>query len=507
MAFNKQAQSVDGEEKVEMKFKDVNIVNEGSQITLPTGMSPQEGVKWLQRKMAEDDRTVAINEQIDAFPLDGAYALARALNRKYGFTSLVPTPSFFGERPPVLIGVSINANTTVQVPWGRMQIPNVAGHLSTHVSQKDGRQIFVIGGEVKQRHKAEIAEIAQMAREIVRNESIYKGKAIKVSFPNISPEDFDPTAHAPKFIDVTTVNESDLIFPDSVHRTVTDSLFTPIEKTQQCRDYKIPLKRGILLEGPYGTGKTLTAYVTAKKAVANGWTFIYLNSVAELQRAIFFAQQYGPAVIFAEDIDQVLKGGRDDAMNGILNTIDGVDTKGSELIVVLTTNHVDDINPAMLRPGRLDAVIPVRPPDAKAVARLIKLYARGLVNENENFEEAGRILDGKIPAIIREAVERSKLSALSVLEDGQPLLLTGESLAAAATGLMAQVELINPKRNEKPHPLEILGRSVGREIALGQVVASLDSGELEKVLPPEIVKAATQLQKQLVSQNGSAVKK
>lgn len=502
-ANNKQAQA-DGEEKVEMKFKDVNIVSEGSQIILPKGMTPQEGVKWLQRKQAEDDRTVAINEQIDAFPLDGAYALARALNRKYGFTSLVPTPGFWGPRPPMLIGVQINNKDTAQVPWGRMQIPNVDGHLSTHVGQKDGRQIFVIGGEVKQRHKAEISEIAQMAREIVRNESIYKGKAIKVSFPNISPEDFDPTAHAPKFMDVSAVSEDDLIFPDSVHRTVTDSLFTPIEKTQECRDYKIPLKRGILLEGPYGTGKTLTAYVTAKKAVANGWTFIYLNSVSELQRAIFFAQQYGPAVIFAEDIDQVLKGGRDDAMNGILNTIDGVDTKGSELIVVLTTNHVDDINPAMLRPGRLDAVIPVRPPDAKAVARLIKLYARGLVNENENFEEAGKILDGKIPAIIREAVERSKLSALTVLQKGEKLVLTGESLAAAATGLMAQVELINPKRNEKPHPMELFGRAVGREIAFGQVVSSLDSGELEKVLPAEIVKAAETLQKKLVGQNGSA---
>lgn len=489
------------------KFKDVVVVREGNQIVLPEGMSFDDGMEWLRRKKVEEDREVSINEQVDAFPLDGAFALWKAISRKYGFAGLVPTPGFFSSTPPAMIGVAINPNESVQVPWGRIQIPNIAGFISTHVGQKDGRQIFIIGGTIKQRHKKEIADLAQATRDLVKTESIYRGKAIKVAFPELDPEDFNPTTHAPKFLDTASVQEKELVFSDDVNLLIKDSLFTPIEKTEQCRKYKIPLKRGILLEGPYGTGKTLTAYVTAKKCVDNGWTFIYLESVRDLQRAIYFAQQYGPAAIFAEDIDQVLKGSRGDEMNGILNTIDGVDTKSSELIVVLTTNHVELINPAMLRPGRLDAVVPVRPPDAPAVGRLIKLYARGLVAEGENLDEAGKLLNGHIPAVIREVVERSKLSAIGRLLDGQELVLTGDDLTSAGKSMLAQVQLINPNHQLPPHPMEILGTAMGREVAFGMVATSISKQEIEKLLPADVIEAMNEKSTAVVPKNGNGHKK
>lgn len=490
------------------KFKDVVVLREGNQIVLPEGMSFDDGMEWLRRKKVEEDREVAINEQVDAFPLDGAFALWKAISRKYGFAGLIPTPGFWSDRPPAMIGVATSPTTSVQVPWGRIQIPNIIGHIDTHVGQKDGRQIFIIGGVVKQKYKKEIADLAQATRDIVKSESIYRGKAIKVAFPELSPEDFNPTSHAPKFLDTASVREEELIFSADVSLLVKDSLFTPIEKTEQCRKYKIPLKRGILLEGPYGTGKTLTAYVTAKKCVDNGWTFIYLESVADLQRAIYFAQQYGPAAIFAEDIDQVLKGGRNDAMNGILNTIDGVDTKSSELIVVLTTNHVELINPAMLRPGRLDAVIPIRPPDGRAAEMLIRLYARQLISDGESLAEVGKLLNGHIPAVIREVVERSKLSAIGRLEDGHPLQLTGKDLVAAGKSMLAQVQLINPNHVIPPHPMEILGTAMGREVAFGMVAATaVTKQDIEKALPPEVIDAVTNSNKLSVKPNGNGHKK
>lgn len=479
----------DGSKKKKKVFKDVSVLQEGDKIILPEGMDFDEGIKWLQRKQVEELREVAINEQIDAFPLDGALAFHKAIARKYGFAGLIPTPGFWGPRPPVMIGVNVSPKTTVQVPWGRLEIPNIKGFLQTQVDQKDGRHVFVIGGAVLQKHKKEISELAQATRDIVREESIYRGKAIKVSFPELNPHDFDPTSNPPKFIDTASVSSEELIFSDDVRLLVNDSLFVPIQKTALCRKYKIPLKRGILLEGPYGTGKTLTAYVTAKMAEENGWTFIYLNTVKDLQRAIFFGQQYGPAVIFAEDIDTVLKGGRNDEMNGILNTIDGVDTKGSELIVVLTTNHVNLINPAMLRPGRLDAVVPVRPPDAEAVARLIKLYARGLVEAGENLEEAGTLLNGHIPAVIREVVERSKLSAVGRLQDGQDMTLKGQDLVTAAKSMMAQIALINPNHKVEPHAMEILGTALGREMASGLITSAMGKEQFEKLLSPAVLAA------------------
>jgi transitional endoplasmic reticulum ATPase len=68
-----------------------------------------------------------------------------------------------------------------------------------------------------------------------------------------------------------------------------------------------------------------------------------------------------------------------------LNEIDGVESKGKELITILTSNHAENINQAMLRPGRLDAVLSIQAPDAFAAEKLIRLYARGLILERESL--------------------------------------------------------------------------------------------------------------------------
>jgi len=78
------------------------------------------------------------------------------------------------------------------------------------------------------------AELARLTREFVRENSIYRGKAIRVGFPELKPDDFDPASHAPKFIDTSRVSEAELVFSKDTALLVKDSLFTPIEKTADC---------------------------------------------------------------------------------------------------------------------------------------------------------------------------------------------------------------------------------------------------------------------------------
>jgi transitional endoplasmic reticulum ATPase len=454
------------QEKKEQEFKNVEIVRTGSQITIPKGMTLKQARIWLERKEHEEEQEIAIDEIIDSFPLEGAYAFAKAISRKYGFAALVPTPGFFGPNPPVMIGVEVGLDSIEQVPWGRVEIPAIAGYLETGVTVKDNRMVFRIGGEVKQKHKEEVKELAIMTRRIVTEESIYRGKAIRVKFEK-DPRKFNPR-ECPKFIDTSETKPEELIFSDEVKKAVHTSLFTPIQHTENCRKYQIPLKRGILLEGPFGTGKTLTAYVAAKKCVENGWTFIYLSNVEDLKTAIHFAKAYEPAVIFAEDIDRVMQQGErqeNEAVNDILNTIDGVDTKGMELIVCLTTNHVDHIEPAMLRPGRLDAVISVKPPDARAGIELVRLYARNRLDGKDDFTEVGRKLAGQIPAVIREVVERSKLAAVSRLQPNEELLLRSSDLEFAADEMLNHLRLMTPKPEDKRSDFEKGADALGGHIA------------------------------------------
>lgn len=457
----------ENEEREEEKLVDVDWNREAKQILLPENMDCREAIRWLNRKDDEMNQRVSIEEVFEAYPNDGAYALTQALKAIYGFTSLQSKKGFFGDTPPAMIGVKTGPDTTVQVPWGEIAIPGVDGHLETGIKIVKRRPVFRLTGQVKRKHEKEVHKVAEVMREFLRENSIYRGKAIKVDFPDLeyatSLEDFEP-----EFLDVSNVNPKELIFAGDVEKKIESNLFTPIRRTQFCRDAGIPLKRGVLLAGQYGVGKTMTAYVAAKYAEENDWTFVYLADVNDLATAIQFARMYSPAVIFAEDLDNAIgTSRRDDDVNEILNTIDGVDSKDSEIVVCLTTNHVDRINRAMLRPGRLDATIKVTAPDANAAIRLVKQYARGRLAEGEDLTEVGELLDGMIPAVIRETVERAKLSAIAGMEedaDEKDLVIRADDLVVAAATMHDQLELLEPQEPDMRSDIEKAADGLGDKL-------------------------------------------
>ncbi len=138
-------------------------------------------------------------------------------------------------------------------------------------------------------------------------------------------------------------------------------------------------------------------------------------------------------------------------IDDILNTIDGVQSKNTEIMVALTTNHVEQINKAMLRPGRLDAVIDVTPPDAPAARKLMRLYGRTRLDAADTLERAGLVLAGQIPAVIREAVERAKLYAIGRAGGGQ-FVITDQDIADAAAGMQQHLDLLETKVPSKTAP-------------------------------------------------------
>lgn len=425
---------------------EVGIQRQGTKITLPndpTDMSLDEAIDCLHKIKKEQETVISVNEIVDAFPFDGAVAFMHAMKEVYGWATPVPTQTFFGPKPPTTLSIEIGYKVYTTIIWGRFKIPGISGELATGVSRKDGRPVFCIQGEVLKKDQDQVRKLAELTRHIVETMSIYKGQAVKL----VTNEDGEIMFDAPpKFLDLSGVNPEELTFSEETKVQVQTNLFTPIEHTQRCREAKVPLKRGILLEGPYGTGKTLTAFVAAQKCVNNKWTFILVDRVSGLKSALDFAKLYSPAIVFAEDIDRSVSGDeRTVEIDDILNMIDGVEAKGSEIITVLTSNHVENINKAMLRPGRLDAVISVQAPDAQAVEKLIRIYSRDLLQKGTDLSGAGKILAGRIPAVIREAVERAKLYTIGRDPDAETIEITGDDLVAAAVGMKNHLDLLNPK--------------------------------------------------------------
>jgi len=435
------------------------------QIVIPNSMDLEAARDWLDRRIHDDSQLVEIDHKIHCFPMEGAAALAQALKEKYGWTSMTPKKSFWGDTPPSVVTLRTGPNTTVGIPWGRLVIPGVKGYLETNMAIHKGSPILRVTGMVQRKNEPLFREILSEAEHKVATDSIYKGQALRMEFIDpdgaTSVEDFQP-----QFMDLSTVDVSQLVFSDHVSQQIDSSIMALVKHTAVCREAGVPLKRGILLAGPYGTGKTLTAKVLAKECERNGWTFLLIPDVSQLDSAVEFARRFQPCAVFCEDIDQVMQGRRRDSnVNAILNTIDGIESKDTEIMVVLTTNHVERIEPAMLRPGRIDHVIEVTPPDSDAALRLVRTYTGDLLVEDESMIAAGQALSGQIPAVIREVCERSKLAAISAR--GSATAIYGEDLIVASKGMRSQTKLLAAQEPDDRSDVEKAAAILGKCLAAG----------------------------------------
>ena len=420
---------------------DVKIEHVGEKVILPlvpNKMTNREAISFFERAEKAENQEYDVVEMVHGAPWDAITALTRAMQQKYGVVLAQSVQTFFGEIKPQLLSVTLGPNgETLQVATGQMSLPGIRKPVNVGIHPHGA----YIGGTVRPVEKQALIEIRLLAEHIMRTDSIYKGKAIHFNVD----EDGDLELNVqPTFIDLSNVKETDMIHTETTTKSIRINLLAPLKHTSVCRANQIPLKRGVLLSGKYGTGKTLTARVTAKVATDNGWTFIMLNRSQGLRAAIEFAKNYQPCVIFAEDIDRAADR-EQESVNDLVNMLDGLITKDSEIITVLTTNFIEKIDRALLRPGRFDALITIEAPDAETSIRIVNHYAQDLLPKGADLTKLGDGLSGKIPAIIREIVERAKLGMAS---EGRKSLEV-DDLDVANKGMDEHLRYLNGPVEEK----------------------------------------------------------
>lgn len=449
--------------------------HDGTAILLPSLPKPMDipsAVNWLQKIQAEQSTHVAVMERIPCFPWDGARALTRALTEQFG--AVVATKSIFSRQH--MIDVATDVGVTEPVVWGEFDLPDDMGTVECDSGRDDsGHACFVLSAYVQKRHVPVVRELADRVRRLVRESSIYRGKAIRFVSQEHGPV-------APAFIDLTGVADTQLVLPDEIMEQVEVSLFTPIRALPMLRTTGTPFRSGVALVGPYGTGKTLAILSAARLARAHGITFV-LADADDLADALEFARQYAPAVVACEDIDQVTKT-RDSKCEAIMAALDGLESKSAgDVMTVFTSNHADQIHPAMRRTGRIDTWIPFGPPDADTIVRLIQQYGADVLTDGDYRPAAQLLADGRhIPSDVAEVVRLAKRAAISrMVRDaggtvdlaGVVMLTPADILTSARRLRMRDAVFASAETTTaNPRDLEVAGM-VGRTLAAGIASAVL----------------------------------
>ena len=204
--------------------------------------------------------------------------------------------------------------------------------------------------------------------------------------------------------------------------------------------------KGVLLYGPPGTGKTLLARAVAAtlstnflKVVSSAIVDKYIGESARLVREMFgYAREHEPCIIFMDEIDAI--GGRrfsegtsadreiQRTLMELLNQMDGFDSLGKTKLI-MATNRPDTLDPALLRPGRLDRKIEIPLPNEQARLEILKIHSAPVNKSGEiDYEAIVKLSDGFNGADLRNVVTEAGMFAIR--DDRE--YITQEDLTKAA---------------------------------------------------------------------------
>jgi hypothetical protein len=177
------------------------------------------------------------------------------------------------------------------------------------------------------------------------------------------------------------------------------------------------LRRGMLLHGAPGTGKTLTAGYLAARLADRTVVLLTGRGLGLIGPACAIARALQPSVVILEDIDlvaadrEMVELGNTSLLFELLNEMDGIG-EDADVIFLMTTNRPDLLEPALAaRPGRVDQAVELPLPDDEGRARLLELFSQGLEVSLSDGEVLVEATDGASPAFLRELVRKAALGA------------------------------------------------------------------------------------------------
>ncbi|MFT9663681.1 AAA family ATPase [Mycobacteroides abscessus subsp. abscessus] len=216
-------------------------------------------------------------------------------------------------------------------------------------------------------------------------------------------------------IDLPPLTRDSIVVPREVWNEVDLGIAAVRDQHELLNRHGLGCRRGVLLVGPPGTGKSAVSAVVSRELLTSGFTVIYVEAKAGqhlLTAVIEEAQRLGgPILLVLEDVDLYVRNRGEAGGAGLSELLQAMDIDlAARILTLASTNDATTLDAAAIRTGRFDSIVTVPYPDRTAAAQILSALCDGIPGEVDAAAVTARLPEKTSGSDLREIVRRAVLS-------------------------------------------------------------------------------------------------
>lgn len=407
------------------KENPIGVAAGEKRIGKPESMSPEQVIETTMEFVADQKQMTAVHQNFDARFDEVMVATIRVFRRVFGTVGKGKRiETMFSSMPPqtenITVGLDRDGNKIIEsaVPISPFAFAPLGEGAEVQPGMWEHPQYGRLGKltfEVRKRYAPAVEGLVKLIEAEIKSNSIYKGQVLDLARAR------DGLGYDLRHRHVRT--DQHMVYNPDVAQDLKYELWGNIEHTAQFEANGMKPVFRVGMEGIYGSGKTETAMVTAKKASQAGMTAIIVkpsitDKISDIASAFRIAEMYAPSLLLIEDWDKFFTSNNYTSSDEstITNLLDGADSKTHQVNVLWTTNNLNLIPKSMMRNGRTDCTITFGPLERGPVEEMYSTVLGDQLKDDVDFNAVYEEVKDLGPSFIRGTFDKAR--KYSIISNG-----------------------------------------------------------------------------------------